>query len=392
MSAVHRRILFPISPKIGGSDSPNLPPDVLQWAEMSEALRRTPLYDAHVAAGARIVPFAGWEMPVQYVGVVAEVKATREAVGLFDVSHMGRAYVVGEDAEAFFDRLTPNDVSKLSDSQGQYSLLCNPDGGIIDDIIVYRVRQTEFLVIFNAGNREKDLAWLRKNLAGFDATLADRSDETCLIAVQGPKAIELLGNDVARLSRFGLGSTNFAGIPITVARTGYTGEDGAELICNLADAEKLWNALVSAGAVPCGLGARDALRVEAGLSLYGHEMDESVNPYAARLGWVVKLDKATDFIGKEALTALKTSEQNRLVGVTLEGRGIPRENYPVLAPGTDTPCGTITSGTFSPTLQKGVAMARVPASLARLGTPLQVEIRGQRHDAQVAPLPFYKNV
>ncbi len=365
---------------------------MLQWAEMSEALRRTPLYDAHVAAGARIVPFAGWEMPVQYAGVVAEVKATRESVGIFDVSHMGRAYVVGEDAEKFFETLTPNDVSKLGDFQGQYSLLCNPNGGIIDDIIVYRVRQTEFLVIFNAGNREKDLAWLRKNLTGFDATLADRSDETCLIAVQGPKAIALLGESVAALPRFGLGSTTFGGVPVTAARTGYTGEDGAELICNLAEAPKLWQALVAAGAVPCGLGARDALRIEAGLSLYGHEMDESVNPYAARLGWVVKLDKAADFIGKAALSALKTSEQNRLVGVTLEGRGIPRENYPIFAAAGTESVGVVTSGTFSPTLQKGVAMARVPATLAKVGTPLQVEIRGQRHDAHVAPLPFYKNV
>jgi aminomethyltransferase len=358
---------------------------------MSEALRRTPLYDAHLSAGARVVPFAGWEMPVQYSGVVAEVKATREGVGLFDVSHMGRAYIVGEDAAAFFDYLTVNDVSKLSDFQGQYSLLCNESGGIIDDIIVYRVKETEFLVIFNAGNRDKDIAWLRKNLSGFSATLTDRSDETCLIAVQGPKAIELLGDSVASIPRFGLGSATFAGVAVTAARTGYTGEDGAELICRAEDAEKLWSALVSAGAVPCGLGARDALRVEAALPLYGHEMDELVNPFAARLGWVVKLDKASDFIGKMALTALKASEPNRLVGVVLEGRGIPRESYPVMAVGGEQ-VGFVTSGTFSPTLQKGIAMARIPTSLAKTGTKLEVEIRGQRHAAQVSALPFYKNV
>lgn len=365
---------------------------MLQWAGMSEELRRTPLYDAHVAASARMVPFAGWEMPVQYSGVVAEVKATREGVGLFDVSHMGRAYVVGADAAAFFDHVTVNDVSKLGDSQGQYSLLCNEAGGIIDDIIVYRITATEFLVIFNAGNRDKDLAWLRSQIDKFDATLTDRSDETCLLAVQGPKAIALLGESVGTLSRFSLGQTTLLGIPVTACRTGYTGEDGAELICSNENASKLWDALVAAGAVPCGLGARDALRVEACLPLYGHEMDESVNPYAARLGWVTKLDKGADFIGKSALVALKTSEPNRLVGITLEGRGIPREEYPVFAPDAAEPCGKITSGTFSPTLQKGVAMARVPAALAKIGTPLQVEIRGQRHAAVVTAMPFYKNV
>jgi aminomethyltransferase len=359
---------------------------------MSEALRRTPLYDAHVAAGARVVPFAGWEMPVQYAGVVAEVKATREGVGLFDVSHMGRAYVVGEDAAAYLDRVTVNAIGKLNNFEGQYSLLCNEAGGIIDDIIVYRVRETEFLVIFNAGNRDKDLAWLRKSLSGFAATLADRSDETCLLAVQGPKAIALLGETVAALPRFGLGSATLFGIPVTAARTGYTGEDGAELICRTEDAPALWKALVAAGAMPCGLGARDTLRVEAALPLYGHEMDETVNPYAARLGWVVKLDKPADFIGKVALATLKASEPNRLVGVTLEGRGIPREGYPVYALDAAEPCGNVTSGTFSPTLQKGVAMARVPVALMKVGTPLEVEIRGQRHAATVAPLPFYKNV
>ena len=371
---------------------PNPKPGVLQWSGMPDPLQRTPLFDAHVAAKARIVPFAGWEMPVQYAGVVAEVKATREGVGLFDVSHMGRATFTGPGALDFFSHVLASDPATLVDGKGQYSLLCNASGGVIDDVIVYRRGPKSFSLVFNAGNREKDWAHLTARAKSFDVIPENISDATCLIAVQGPKAIELLGESAASLPRFGIGEALLFNIPVTLMRTGYTGEDGAEVQCRVADAPALWDALVAAGAAPCGLGARDALRVEAGLSLYGHEMDETVSPYAARLGWVVKLDKPNDFVGKSALTEAKSSEPNRLVGVTLEGRGIPREEYAIFAPDAETPCGKVTSGTFSPTLQKGVAMARVPVGLMKVGTPLEIEIRGQRHPARVAPLPFYKNV
>ena len=241
---------------------------------------------------------------------------------------------------------------------------------------------------------KKDWDHLAQEAKNFDVTPENISDQTCLIAVQGPKAVELLGEAVASLPRFGIGDASLFNIPVTLMRTGYTGEDGAEVQCQAADAPALWDALVRAGAAPCGLGARDALRVEAALSLYGHEMDESVSPYAARLGWVVKLDKSKDFIGKKALSEAKTREPSRLVGVTLDGRGIPREGYLLFSPSDDgkVQVGRVTSGTFSPTLQIGVALARLDAAHSRIGTPLQIEIRGQRHGAKVAALPFYKNV
>ena len=365
---------------------------MLQWAGMSESLQRTPLFDAHVSAGARIVPFSGWEMPMQYAGVVAEVNATREGIGVFDVSHMGRATFNGPGALDFFSYVLASDPTTLENGKGQYSLMCNESGGVIDDVIVYRRSSESFSLVFNAGNRDKDWAHLTEEAKNFDVTPTNISGETCLIAVQGPKAIELLGEAAESLPRFGIGDAQLFDIPVVLMRTGYTGEDGAEVQCATSDAPALWDALVRAGAAPCGLGARDALRVESALPLYGHEMDESVSPYAARLGWVVKLDKPGDFVGKSALSAAKLREPNRLVGVTLEGRGIPREQYPVFAPGGAEPCGFVTSGTFSPTLQKGVAMARVPMSLIKMGTPLEVEIRGQRHPAKVTALPFYKNV
>ncbi|MBB6052550.1 glycine cleavage system aminomethyltransferase GcvT [Armatimonas rosea] len=362
---------------------------------MSENLRRTPLYETHLRSGARLVPFAGWEMPVQYTGVVAEVKAVREATGIFDVSHMGRVWVEGPQAEAFLDYLTVNDVSKLTDGQGQYSLMCYESGGVVDDIIVYRISATGFFVVINAGNRDKDLAWMREKLAGFDATLTDRSDETGLIAVQGPKALELLRGmtqDAIWMGRFQIATVKLGTAGVDLARTGYTGEDGAELVCRADQAALLWDSLIAAGALACGLGARDALRLEAALPLYGHEMDETVNPYEARLGWVVKLDKAANFIGKDVLQAVKASGPARkCVGITLEGKGIPREGYPVCVVG-GAPVGHITSGTFSPTVGRGVAMARVESAYAKTGTALEVEIRGARHAATVAALPFYKNV
>lgn len=363
-------------------------------------LLRTTLFDTHVAQGARIVPFAGWEMPVQYKGVLPEVKAVREHVGLFDVSHMGRLRVRGPRALDYLQFLTVNDVSKLPGAGGaaQYSLLCREAGTIIDDIIVYRLGAEEFIIVVNASNRDKDVAWMRGHLSGFPGVvLEDETFETALIAVQGPKAFELLDpitdRDLTALTRFGLDETVVAGVPAMAARTGYTGEDGVELFCPADQAPALWTALCEAGAVPCGLGARDTLRLEAALPLYGHEMDEHTDPYQARLGWVVKTDKAADFLGKRVLAELKAGPRvHVLVGIEMEGRAIPREGYALFAPEASEPAGHVTSGTFSPMRSKGVAMARVKAEHSAKGTTLDVVIRETRHPARVVPLPFYKNV
>lgn len=363
-------------------------------------LLTTSLHATHAAQGARLVPFAGWEMPVQYKGVLPEVKAVREGVGLFDVSHMGRLRVRGERAFDYLQFLTVNDVSKLPAAGGaaQYSLLCRESGTIIDDIIVYRFGPAEFIVVVNASNRDKDVAWMRGHLSGFPGVvLEDETFETALIAVQGPKAFELLDplsdHDLTALARFGLDETVVAGVQALAARTGYTGEDGVELFCRSEEAPKLWTALCEAGAVPCGLGARDTLRLEAALPLYGHEMDEHTDPYQARLGWVVRTDKPGEFLGKRVLTELKAGPRvHVLVGIEMEGRAIPREGYALFAPGVAEPAGHVTSGTFSPMRNKGVAMARVKAEHAAKGTTHDVVIRETRHPARIVPLPFYKNV
>lgn len=362
---------------------------------------RTPLYEAHVKTGGKLVPFAGWEMPVQYSGVLPEVKAVREGVGIFDVSHMGRVRVLGAEALDFLQYLTVNDIERLPEEGGaaQYSLLCRDAGGIIDDIIVYRLGPEEFIVVVNASNREKDLAWMRHHAGDFDdLTLEDETDQTALIAVQGPKALDLMealsDRDLSALPRFGLDESVVADVQTMAARTGYTGEDGVELFCRAEAARHLWQELMDKGAVPCGLGARDTLRLEAALPLYGHEMDEHTHPFEARLGWVVRVDKETDFIGKTALKQYKSAPKRRtLVGIEMEGRAIPREGYPVMAGnGGEESIGHVTSGTFSPMRGKGVAMVRVDASHAAVNTPVEVVIRETRHPARVVPLPFYKNV
>jgi aminomethyltransferase len=363
---------------------------------MSDLLR-TPLYPVHVTAKARLVPFAGWEMPVQYTGVLPEVKAVRENIGLFDVSHMGRVRVHGPDALAYLQHLVVSDVARLSEAGGeaQYSLLCLEAGGIIDDIIIYRLSAQDFIIVLNASNRAKDIRWLQLHSHSYNVHIDDESEITSLIAVQGPKAMDLLDSLSDRalsvIPRFGLDESVIAGIRAMVARTGYTGEDGMELFCKATDAVVLWNALMDAGATPCGLGARDTLRLEAALPLYGHEMDEHTHPYEARLGWVVKTEKAGNFLGKNALTELKKSPRLKaLVGIEIEGRGIPRDGYTVTADG-DT-IGYVTSGTFSPMRGKGIAMARIATSYSKVGTAVEVIIRETPHTARVVALPFYKNV
>lgn len=372
-------------------------------------LRRTPLHNTHVALGARIVPFAGWQMPVQYAGIVEEHHAVRKAAGLFDVSHMGELKIEGSAAEEFVDSLVTGDVSKLADGKALYTLACNDRGTILDDLIVYRRGREAFLVVMNASNRDKIAAHF-----GTHATplvergalrFADASDETALLALQGPKAIEVLRHAqtdpaILALPSFGVVEGTVATIRVLAARTGYTAEDGFELFVRPEDATRLWNALLAAGKPlglqPCGLGARDTLRLEGRLSLYGNEIDETTNPFEAGLGWVVKLDKDRDFIGKSALRSVRDAGLSRkLVGFEVVGRGIARHGYSIHAwtgeaTPTSAPIGHVTSGSPSPTLDKNIGLGYVPVALAAVGSRLGIEIRGKLVEAIVVPTPFYR--
>jgi aminomethyltransferase len=365
---------------------------------MSDPLRRTSLYDSHVALGGRIVPFAGWEMPVQYTGIVDEHQAVRTAAGLFDVSHMGELEMRGEYALQVVDYLVTNDVTKLEDGQALYTCCCNVRGTIQDDLIVYRAAHDRFLIVCNASNRAK-IARVFSLAAEHHCQFDDRSDETALIAFQGPKAFDVLdlaGSDAATLRQ--LGSFRFrdavvANVRCTVARTGYTGEDGVEIFCGWNDAPALWQALLDLGkpfgVKPAGLGARDTLRLEARLSLYGNDIDETTNPLEAGLGWVVKLDKG-DFIGREALEEIKKKPGGRkLVGFEVTGRGIARHGYPLRS--TDgAEVGVCTSGSPGPTVGKNIGLGYLPASMAETGTRFLVDCRGKNVEAVVAKTPFYK--
>jgi glycine cleavage system T protein (aminomethyltransferase) len=357
-------------------------------------MRRTPLYAAHRALGARMVDFAGWEMPVQYRGILEEHAAVRTRVGLFDVSHMGEIEIRGDQAAAACQRVTCNDVARLRDGEAQYSLLLLPSGGVVDDVVVHRLRADRFLLCVNASNRERDAEWLSDQVS--EAQVVDRSDEFAQLALQGPRATGLLARltnlPLEKIARFHFSTAMVAGCTALVAHTGYTGEDGWELYCAPDKAEALWNALLeegkTEGLIPAGLGARDTLRLEAALPLYGHELDEKTTPLEARLGWVVHFDKG-DFIGKEALTAQqKAGLRRKLVGIGLTEPGVPRAGYAVLRDGTRS--GEITSGTKSPTLGKGIGLGYVSASDGETGTRLAVDIRGRAVAAEVVPLPFYR--
>ncbi len=381
---------------------------------MTETLRRTPLYDAHKALGARLVPFAGWELPVQYAGLKKEHLAVREAAGLFDVSHMGELIVEGAAAEEFLDSLVTGDLEKLPSGKALYTLAVNGEGTILDDLIVYRRGKERFLVVMNASNHAKIAAhfgahakpWVEKGALRFE----DASDAIALLALQGPKAAEILGHAQAdaailALQPFTLTDGVVAGVRVIAARTGYTAEDGFELFVHPGesshrDANQLFQGLLTAGKPsgiePCGLGARDTLRLEGRLSLYGNEIDETTNPFEAGLAWVVKLDKRRDFLGKEALVALKAKGLARkLVGFEMLGRGIGRHGYPIHAwAGSETPSGepigVVTSGSPSPTLDKNIGLGYVPVALAELGTKIGIEIRGKLVEAVVVKTPFYK--
>ena len=367
-------------------------------------LTRTPLFTAHQEAGARLIDFGGWEMPVQYkLGILKEHKAVREQVGLFDVCHMGEVSLRGDTAGEAVQKLVTGDTSKLDDGAALYTLMCLENGGIVDDCIVYRRSSNDFLIILNAANRDKDLAWIRDHSGG--AEIVDESDDTGLIAVQGPHAVELVdslsgakgaGSDLASVGRFRFAMAELAGVPCMVARTGYTGEDGFELACPAAHAEQVWNALLEKGAAkgvqPIGLGARDTLRLEAKLSLYGNDIDETTSPYEACLGWAVKLDSGP-FVGSEALAKQKAEGVKRkLVGFTLEGRGIARHGYTIVDRDRDgdPALGKVTSGTKGPTVNKAIALGYVPTEYAKAGTQFAVDCRGKDIPATVHKGPFYK--
>ncbi|NJD30198.1 MAG: glycine cleavage system aminomethyltransferase GcvT [Chloroflexi bacterium] len=366
-------------------------------ASSTEPLHQTALVDIHRGLGARLVDFAGWEMPVQYSGILEEHRAVRERAGLFDLSHMGELFVEGDDAGDALAAAVVSDPRTLAVGRAQYSMLCAPDGGIIDDLIVYRLGPERFLVVANASNAAVDSDELAARLSDWKAVLDDRSRITSLVAIQGPRSAEVLGTltdiDLAALRYYAIAEGQVAGIEALVARTGYTGEDGFEVFVEWARGPEIWRALAaageSAGVVPCGLGARDTLRLEAGMPLYGNELGRDTNPFEAGLGRVVKLDKAGDFVGKAALErAAKEKLAKRLVGLRITGRGIARHGYPVFA--GDRSTGVVTSGTFSPTLGVPIAMAYVASGDADAGTMLAVEIRGQRVAAEVVALPFYR--
>ena len=362
---------------------------------MEATLRKTPLHGEHVGLGGKMVPFAGYEMPVQYsTGITAEHRAVREAAGLFDVSHMGEFVVRGPDALGLIQRLVINDAATLQVEQAQYSAMCRAGGGIIDDLLVYRFANHWMLVV-NASNRDKDWEWIAGHAEGLDVQLDDRSDRTVLIALQGPRSRGILALitdlDVEAIGYYRFADGRVAGRDAVVAGTGYTGEDGFELYLKADDAIEVWGALLAAGGasglVPAGLGARDSLRLEMGYALYGNDLDEDHTPLEAGLGWITKLEKG-EFSGRAALAAQKDhGVERRLVGIKLKERGFPRPGYDVLENGQ--PVGVITSGTVSPSLGVGIALAWVPSQLAALGSELAISLRGKPVQAEVVRPPFY---
>ena len=361
-------------------------------AEEAQAreLRKSPLHARHKALGARMVEFAGWEMPVQYRGIQAEHSAVRSRAGLFDVSHMGEIDVEGPGAAGFCQRVTTNDVERLKPSQAQYTLLLNDRGGVIDDLVIFRLETDRYLLCVNASRRAVDFAWLASH-AGDDVTVRDVSDAYALLALQGPAAEAILqpltALELPALKAFNFLVGQVSGVRCIVSRTGYTGEDGFELYCPAEDGVRLWDALVGTGAVePAGLGARDTLRLEKGFPLYGHELDETTTPPEARLGWVTRLDKGP-FIGSEVLSR-KAPLRRRLVGLEMEEAGIAREGYPIFH--DESEVGRVTSGTRSPTLGKAIALGYVSPETAALGTEVRVEIRRRRVGARIVRIPFVR--
>ncbi|MCL6580205.1 MAG: glycine cleavage system aminomethyltransferase GcvT [Firmicutes bacterium] len=363
-------------------------------------LRKTPLYDMHVKYGGRIIDFGGWALPVQYTGIIEEHRTTREKAGLFDVSHMGEFRVTGTDPLGFIQKAVVNDMAKADVGQCVYSPMCYPSGGVVDDLIVYRLGEKEYLIVVNAANTDKDWAWMNDILRDFPGTrMANESAETAELALQGPRAQDILQKladvDLSTIGYYRCrDGVKVAGIRTLVSRTGYTGEDGFEVFCAPTEAQKLWEAIMEAGRplglVPVGLGARDTLRFEACMPLYGQELDAERTPLEAGLGRFVSFDKG-DYIGREALLAQKEKGlERKLVGLEMVGRGIPRHGYPVLDADGRKEIGYVTTGSYCPSLDKNMGLAYVPVEEAEVGRRLSVGIRGKAVEAVVVQTPFYK--
>jgi aminomethyltransferase len=351
----------------------------------SQTLKRTPLHDRHVAASARLVPFAGWEMPVQYTGIREEHVAVRTAAGVFDVSHMGQIETTGPEAGALLQRLISNDVDGLQVGASQYAVLCREDGGVLDDLLTYRLEPDRYLTVTNAANHERDFAWFAKHAESADASVADARDRWAMLAVQGPRAREIVQAlaDAPLPARHTVDERRLAGRGALVCGTGYTGEDGVEVLCAPEDAGPIWDEVVRRGATPAGLGARDTLRLEACLPLYGNDLSEDRGPIEAGLGWCCKED--TGFIGSDAVRAVRDAgPSERLRPFRLTGPGIPRPGNAVAGG------GVVTSGTLSPCLGIGIGMGYLPADRAEVGTALEIDVRGKTREAVVAERPLYR--
>jgi aminomethyltransferase len=369
--------------------------------ENQDGVRQTPLYDRHVALGAKMIPFAGWMMPVQYAGIIAEHRTVRTEAGLFDLGHMGQVSVTGPDALPFLQYVATNDVSKLEPGAAQYAMLTNEQGGVVDDIIIYREPSSDgYMVVVNASNKDKDVAWMQQWAArrdDFQVSVEDISDRLGMVAIQGPKSDDILTTltsaDLANLPGFHLLETEVAGIPVKLARTGYTGEDGFEIYPAIERSGELWDALMAAGAgvglQPIGLGARDTLRLEARMPLYGNELGDDISPLEAGLGWAVALDKG-EFIGSGPIAAQKAAGVPRkTVGFRMTERsGAPRSHCPVQVDGVEV--GFVTSGAMSPTLGENIGLALVESSAAGVGKPLEIVIRDKPYKAEQIKLPFYR--
>jgi aminomethyltransferase len=363
----------------------------------ASAAKRTPLFPCHVEAGGRIVEFAGWEMPVQYKGVLEEHRAVRTSVGLFDVSHMGEIMVSGRRALDFLQHVTCNDVSKLLPGRAHYSGLMTPRGTFVDDLLVHMLGERRYLLVVNAANKDKDYAYLCAQAPGFEGVdVDDESPAFAQIAVQGPRALEVLQRltpvELADIKYYRFVEGDVSGAASILARTGYTGEDGFEVYLAPEDAPRIWRELLAAGQgegiVPCGLGARDTLRFEASMALYGNDIDDTTTPFEADLEWIVKLDKGP-FLGREALMRqVADGVRRRLVGFEMVGRGIPRHGHPIVIDGKQV--GKVTSGTMAPTIGKALGLGYVPVDHAGVGAPIEVDIRGQLVPAQVVQKPFYR--
>ena len=345
-----------------------------------QTLQRTPLYERHVAAGGRLVPFAGWELPVQYTGVMPEHRAVRTDCGVFDVSHMGELHVEGPSATELLQRLLSNDLDRIAVGEAQYTLLTSENGGILDDLIAYRLGECHYLLVVNASNREQDFDWLKQHeIRGSE--VRDASDDYAMLAVQGPKALERLGLAEERAFRFEMGEID--GVECLIARTGYTGEPGVELICPAEDGAKLWDAVVARGGVPCGLGARDTLRLEMCYPLHGNDITADTDPISAGLGWACALD--THFTGADEISRIKANGPARkLVPFVMDDRAVPRQGMPVEGG------GEVTSGTHSPMLDQGIGMAYVPSERAGVDESIVVDVRGRPRAGRIVKKPIYR--